>query len=95
MSYYLSEEELEDVAERSCLRDMERAIATAASDKAYAAGREESRAEVEVMRRAVGVMAQCMDCDDCPILFECSEGLGRCPESQLVEWAISEARKGE
>jgi hypothetical protein len=54
---YLTDDELNDVAERSCLRDMERAIADAASDKGYAEGQAEGRkqAAVDLLEDAIAI----------------------------------------
>lgn len=79
----------------SCARE-------AGYDEGYAAGRGESqserdalRAEVEVMRRAVHLVAEMVDCNTFPLLDTCLLPPSECDHAKIGFWAISEARKAQ
>lgn len=112
MDEYLADEEIKAILIQwfgpgATFRDEDgaeaiRAIATAAFDKAYAAGQSERNAlhaEVEVLRRALEVLSAqwvWLCADDCPVLKEgeCNaENAAQCGGA-VCKWAISEARKG-
>ena len=53
--------------------------------------RDALRAEVEMLRRAMQVLAELIDCGCCPMNRDCEVRFSECDHSRKVQWAISEA----
>ena len=55
--------------------------------------RDALRAEVERYKRALEKVAECLDCNCCPLVDRCPVPLSECNHKSKVEWALSEAQE--